>query len=877
MKAFSVFTLLCALGSLASHAAIVGEWDADDFTGGATWPGTADATVREGTPTAGSDNTSFPGFDLDFVSFGPPDAAFEVAAAGNGVAGLAEFSASVVFRTTSTGSSGEDDFWRNEGLVGIELGGGGVGDWGVGIAAGGLINGGSALHAGDSGSLGPVVNDNTWHVATMVIDDLDNSTHDRRLYLDGVEVASDLALVNGGGSSVAANSALFFGDNQPGDGNATKENYEGDIAHIRLDDVALSPAEISTLHGDYLGTRVSTSDTDNDTLPDNWETSWPAITLLTELDGNAAGPGPGAGTGDFDGDGLSDAGELAADTDPTDPDSDNDNVSDGDEIANGTDPTKGDTDGDGLTDDVETNTGNFNGPTDTGTDPLNPDTDGDGFFNDGQEVANNTDPNNANDPLIPTDGGALFLDGTDDFVSFENLDGTIPSGAEPFTLEAWINPTTIPAGGGNGGQILFWGNQSSNQSNGFRLRGTNAVRHYFWGNDHDEDFTEDITPDTTGPNGDGWHHLALTYDGTQTIWYWNGAPLGNPRAVSGVNVADLNHRIGARLGPDEDYHGFIDEIRIWNVARTETEIAENFGFALPPDEAGLVTYFDFGSGLTDITGNGHDGTPQGDSAVDPFQNAPIVSLNVPKVDLRVDRNGNDIVLTWSSKAGKLYTVRSAVDPSVAEPVAWSIFAGNENIAATPTENTLSFALPADEVRFFVVEEFDAPPVAILDSDFEGGQGSWTTGADAGAAGTAWALGSPSNVGPPAANSGSFCFGTNIGANYTDLNDLTIWLRSPAIDLSAAGGATLSFFQFVDIEGMFDEGIVNVLDASDDSLIVNLQPRIDGVSVGWEQFTRKLPNEALGKMIKIEFVFSSDDFNGVEQAGWYIDDIVVTVP
>ncbi len=51
-----------------------------------------------------------------------------------------------------------------------------------------------------------------------------------------------------------------------------------------------------------------------------------------------------------------------------------------------------DTDGDGILDAYETDTGTFNGPTDTGTDPNDPDSDNDGM-NDGDEVVAGTNPN----------------------------------------------------------------------------------------------------------------------------------------------------------------------------------------------------------------------------------------------------------------------------------------------------------------------------------------------------------------------------------------------------------------------------------------------------------------------------------------------------
>jgi hypothetical protein len=57
-------------------------------------------------------------------------------------------------------------------------------------------------------------------------------------------------------------------------------------------------------------------------------------------------------------------------------------------------PAGGDADGDGILDSYETDTGTWNGPTDTGTDPNDPDSDDDGLL-DGDEVVAGTNPNSA--------------------------------------------------------------------------------------------------------------------------------------------------------------------------------------------------------------------------------------------------------------------------------------------------------------------------------------------------------------------------------------------------------------------------------------------------------------------------------------------------
>ena len=106
-------------------------------------------------------------------------------------------------------------------------------------------------------------------------------------------------------------------------------------------------------------------------------------------------------------------------------------------------------------------------------------------------------------------------------------------------------------------------------------------------------------------------------------------------------------------------------------------------------------------------------------------------------------------------------------------------------------------------------------------------------------------------------------------------DANVWLRSPSIDLTTAGGATLNIFHFHDIEIMFDFGRIAVLDAADDSELAVIEDKVEGVTGDWEQATFAFPSEALGKNVKVEFRLQSDDFGNF--AGWYLDDVNVTVP
>ena len=97
-----------------------------------------------------------------------------------------------------------------------------------------------------------------------------------------------------------------------------------------------------------------------------------------------------------------------------------------------------------------------------------------------------------------------------------------------------------------------------------------------------------------------YYHLAGVYDGNTIYLYVNGI-LQNfaSRGANTTIVSPANIQI-ARLYNNTDYYtGLIDEVRIWNVALTQTQIRDNMCQKLIGNEAGLVGYWRF----DEITGN----------------------------------------------------------------------------------------------------------------------------------------------------------------------------------------------------------------------------------------------------------------------------------
>lgn len=195
---------------------------------------------------------------------------------------------------------------------------------------------------------------------------------------------------------------------------------------------------------------------------------------------------------------------------------------------------------------------------------------------------------------------ALFFDGTDDYVQVPDSNSLDLSTG--LTVEAWINsnstsgPRTI---------VSKW-RDSAPRDHSFIFKDHNSndkLRIELSKNDHND--LADVQGATSIITGN-WIHVAATYDQNVVKLYYNGnldsssAPKtggGNIKnSITDLLIGAVNLN-GQGLG-GEVFSGLIDEVRIWDHARTQLEIDQWKSLSLLGNETGLVAYwtFDEGSG-----------------------------------------------------------------------------------------------------------------------------------------------------------------------------------------------------------------------------------------------------------------------------------------
>jgi len=115
---------------------------------------------------------------------------------------------------------------------------------------------------------------------------------------------------------------------------------------------------------------------------------------------------------------------------------------------------------------------------------------------------------------------------------------------------------------------------------------------------------------------DEWVHIAAVYDTQKNFraLYINGELIEQDAAArTKINLGNSNFYVGRSFDDKRWLNGEISEVRIWNVARTEEQIAANI-YKVDPESEGLAAYWKFNEGagaeVKDRTNNANHLTAQ---------------------------------------------------------------------------------------------------------------------------------------------------------------------------------------------------------------------------------------------------------------------------
>jgi len=177
-----------------------------------------------------------------------------------------------------------------------------------------------------------------------------------------------------------------------------------------------------------------------------------------------------------------------------------------------------------------------------------------------------------------------------------------------WTIEAWV---FVPLTAANT-QMFIVEAYSGGNTGGFALRlNNNTIQAYQIANPSNLVPINGSSALTKGT----WNHIAATLNEVtqQLSVYLNGVSNGQISCTLLTSNTNPNLYIGAR-GDDQNIHQpvVIDEVRIWNYAKTAAQILSNMDTCLSGSEADLLAYYSFettnSASVKDDSGNNNDGT-----------------------------------------------------------------------------------------------------------------------------------------------------------------------------------------------------------------------------------------------------------------------------
>lgn len=218
----------------------------------------------------------------------------------------------------------------------------------------------------------------------------------------------------------------------------------------------------------------------------------------------------------------------------------------------------------------------------------------------------------ASQPLISQSDNCLEFDGVNDYVFIGDVNNL---GISDFTIESWIY---LNSTAGNGNKIINKGLSSAgNPSNaGYSLRasktGFDEIEFQIG---HSDGSSKRVI--YNGITTNRWYHVAGVRSEEKLYLYLDGVLVKEETTATTFDVdTDLPLVLGAihkgsSYPTNEFIDGKIDEVRIWNTARTKEEINANKNCAITTSEPNLLAVYNLNetdfSTAYDLSGNSNNG------------------------------------------------------------------------------------------------------------------------------------------------------------------------------------------------------------------------------------------------------------------------------
>lgn len=231
--------------------------------------------------------------------------------------------------------------------------------------------------------------------------------------------------------------------------------------------------------------------------------------------------------------------------------------------------------------------------------------------------------------ILQAQNASVYFDGDGDYGALNNFINAGLGGSTGLTFETWIKPLSL-----SGGSPV---DSYRNTLVDFTIQGSNSVlcmylrengKILLGGRSRNMDAFQELVTPSQVITANVWQHVAgvLDFTNKKIFIYVNGnlaaakelgVIFGSDTyfpATGGVKYIAASHE----LSPNHYFHGYMDEMRLWNCVRSQAEIAAHMQNPVSTQPY-LLGYWKFDNNLEDSSGYGFDGSLVGSGTYgDPY-------------------------------------------------------------------------------------------------------------------------------------------------------------------------------------------------------------------------------------------------------------------
>lgn len=187
-----------------------------------------------------------------------------------------------------------------------------------------------------------------------------------------------------------------------------------------------------------------------------------------------------------------------------------------------------------------------------------------------------------------------------------------------FTFEGWVNFESLPTGL----EYTFcshWDSSVNQKGFLFRLRDTT-----FEAEVSSNGSSSDLKGVTWSPSTATWYHVAWTFASGTGKFYVNGAQQGSDVTFTPTSMHNSSaaFNVGSIQGANATFDGKLSLWRVWDVVRTEAEIAGAMCTVFGTATTNMGAEWSLNDVYTDASGNGNTLSPA---------NSPVFATDIPAV------------------------------------------------------------------------------------------------------------------------------------------------------------------------------------------------------------------------------------------------------